>query len=234
MITKNLRLWIFIVLISFKLSLNLIAQSSKIDNNENLIQIDYKDEKYNEFRSSISNKQTEEGWKIRYLVKNDTTKYHDVYIECSKGNTKGIYKGEKLFDYRSYFIPTFEGENSDYLFFTHGCSSTCSAILVFSKKTADYQDYSYLVAFDMKKSAIIYVPEQEDYNPLKLIFVNLKKRKDKMINFKNRCMSVMGFKSSCIDEVIFSKHTVEIKTNLIDIKDEERLKEIEEIQKVKY
>jgi hypothetical protein len=182
--------------------------------------------------SEQRNHVTKDGWRIRYLVVNDTTQRHDLYIECSKDSVKRIYEGIGLLDYHPNFIPTFAGENEDCLFFTHACAQGCSAILTFHKKEKQYHDYDYLVAFDLEASAIVFVPQQDDFSPLKLKVADLKKKTETEVLFKNRCMGMMFYKSGCVETVHFSKRTIDIHATLMDVNDENRDRVVQEVQKI--
>ena len=101
-----------------------------------LIAINFSDTNYSGVASYTVDTTTADGWSIQYLVKDDTTRYKDLYIVCSKGNIKSIYRADNVLEYRRYFIPEFAAETKTNIYFTHGCATDCSAILVFDKDTA--------------------------------------------------------------------------------------------------
>jgi major membrane immunogen (membrane-anchored lipoprotein) len=89
---------------------NDISNSQVLEPSGKLIQIDFRDNNYMDLQPSAKDTITNDGWNVRYLIKDDSTKYNDIYIECSKGNVSGLFHGENLLQYRHYFIPTFIGE----------------------------------------------------------------------------------------------------------------------------
>jgi hypothetical protein len=164
-----------------------------------LVKVDYRDENYNGFRSSMGDRKTKDDWEINYLVRNDSTRYKDVFIGCSKGDLERTFEVNGAFSHPN-FMPKFIGENKDCFFFIYSCSSSCKALLIFNKKEKDFKEYAYIVDYDIKKSLLVYTPQQESWEPLKLKIVDLANQKEMDVFFINRCMSSMSFKKMCIDK----------------------------------
>ena len=180
-----------------------------------LIPIDFNDSNYVGLGLYAIDTITQKGWSISYLVKDDSSKYNDIYIKWQRGNIKGIYKGEFLLQYRRYFVPEYSGENSKYLFFKHGCATDCRAILTLSKDSATSKDYIRVVDYNVSNGQIAYVTERgsEDFRPFQISIVDLAKSKEHSVQFKSLCMYA-AHKESCIDTIIFRKHKVLIKATL--------------------
>jgi hypothetical protein len=191
-----------------------------------LIRIDLTDKKYLDINFYCKDTITKNGWKIEYLVKDDKTKYEDLYIRWSKGNQTGIFCSASTLIMRSFFIPKYEGENESHLFLRHGCSTEGEAILVLPKNTKQKgNDYSYIVDYDIQYGEIGYIPERSySLNELEIAVVNLEKRIEKSVVFENNCYGTP--EEGCIDKMKFKKNYVEIIATLIDKKDKMRTKTI--------
>jgi hypothetical protein len=183
-----------------------------------LVQIDYSDTNYYDLRSYIKDTITPGGWKIRYLVKDDSTKYKDIYIECSKDSMKGIFYGSDLLQFKRYFIPVFAGETKSHLFLRPGCATDCSAVLTFSKdSTGQFNDYQNVIDYNINLGQILFVTDSCYENEDKIFelgFVDLNRSVTRKITFNQVCMNV--FKPGCVDTVIFSKKQLIIKATLAD------------------
>ena len=181
-----------------------------------LIQIDFSDTNYFDLRIWIKDTITPDGWTIKYLVKDDSTKYNDLYIECSKDKIKGTFYGSDLLQMRRYFIPIFAGETKTHLYLTHACATDCSAVLTFSKdSTRQFKDYHRVIDYNINFGQILYVTDSCYVNEDKiydLALIDLSKNKLHRITFNNICSAV--YKPACIDTVIFSESKVVIKTTL--------------------
>ena len=193
-----------------------IIERQIIESTGKLIEINFQDSNYLDLPLYAKDTVTKDGWSIKYFVKDDSTRYDDIYIQCSKGNLTGIFHGENLLQYRRYFIPEFEKETNSYIYFTHGCATDCSAVLTFSKdSTSRFNDYVSVVDYNLELEQILYITEScytnegEIYD---LALVDLKNNKIHKITYNNICTAV--FKPSCIDTVIFGKEQVIIKTRL--------------------
>jgi hypothetical protein len=184
---------------------------------EKLIPIDYLDlEHY--YNLDNLNKMTADGWAINYFVKDDRTRYKDIYIECSKGNLKGIFFGEDLLEYRRYFIPEFITETDKHIYFSHGCATDCSAILVFNKDICQFRDYVQIVDYSIENEQLVYVADnsyENEFDLYELVVVDLRRNKTYSVVYKeNICMGV--FKEDCVDTIQFSPNKVLISTTLVD------------------
>jgi hypothetical protein len=188
---------------------NIILHSGK------LIPIDLNDSNFSDLESFASTLRTPKGWNINYYVKDDSTKYEDLYIEWSKENMKGEHLCKNVQQYRRYFIPEYKGENDKFLFLTHGCATDCNAVLTLSKESLIAKDFENVVDFDIANNQIVSV---SDYAVKKeplfgLTVYDLKKGNQYDVKFKNLCMTAAN-KGSCVDTIIFNKSKVTIKANL--------------------
>jgi hypothetical protein len=195
-----------------------------------LIPIDFKDSIFKDFQVSIKDTNLLSGWSIKYFVKDDSTKYKDLHIEWSKGQNKGYWTGESMFEVRDMFIPQVCGENSTCIFMTHACASECSAILVLRKDSSlTYKDYLDVKDFSIKYNQILYVTDQtKDDSLLQVALVDLKRNKEHLINFNHRCQGV--FKTSYIDTVIFGFDKSIIRANFDNENGDKKIKEQREIK----
>jgi len=199
-----------------------------------IVPINYSDTNYIDLQSSTIDTTTNDGWNIKYFVKDDSTKYYDIYIECSKGKYKGLFYGPKLLQYRRYFIPSYIGETDSHIYFWHGCATDCSAILTFSKDSlCQFNDFENVVDYNIKLGQILFVAEstyENDESSFELALVDLKREKIHKIKYENAvCMNV--YKPACIDTIIFSNNQVTITTTLADQKT--HMKDIKETRLIK-
>jgi len=189
-----------------------------------LLKISFSDTNYFDLKIWIKDTITQDGYKIRYLIRDDSTKYNDIYVECSKGGLSGIFHGENLLQYRRYFIPTFAGETDKHLYFSHGCATDCSALLVFPKDTlSNFKEFIYVVDYNVDFGQVLYVTDSTYENEMQiyqLALIDLNNNKTHKITYNNICGAVI--KPSCIDTVIFSKSQVTIKTTLRKSMDTEK------------
>lgn len=197
-----------------------------------LVRIDLNDSNFSDLNLHSADTLTQNGWSIKYLIKNDSTKYNDIYIEWSKGNIKGIYKAESVLQFRRYFIPQYVGENDNYLFLKHGCATDCSGILVLSKDSTFSQDYIRVIDYNIPNGQVVYVTEvgTKDDSPFQVAVVDLPKHLEHLAQFKNLCMYA-SHKESCIDTIVFKKDLVSIKATLT-IDNSFRNKEVSEELKI--
>jgi hypothetical protein len=193
---------------------------------EQLIPVDFNDSNYNELNSYAIDTFTEGGWIIKYLVKDDSTRYDDIYIRWTKGNVTGTFKAESVLQFRRYFVPQYAGENKNYLFFWHGCATDCAAVLTLSKDSAFSKDYTSVIDYNIPNGQIAYLTDKsyEDDHPFQISIVDLSKNKEHLVQFKNLCMYA-AHKESCIDTIIFNKGKVIVKATL-RINDHNRDKKI--------
>lgn len=199
-----------------------------------LVPIDLSDTIYKEFRRYAIDTSTIDGWKINYLVKDDSTKYTDLYIQWTKNSDTGIYFMGDVLLMRPYFIPIFVGENKSRLFLSHGCATTCSAILVLSKDSVlNGIDFPYVINYDIKNGQLVYIPEKSyTLDTLEVSVVDLFRAKEKSIVFDNICD--LRPEEGCIDSVCFDKDFVKIFATLIDKRDTKRVRRIKESHIVNF
>ena len=172
-------------------------------------------------------------WKISYLVKNDSTKYKDIYLKVAKGKDSSIYFLERYLELRNYFIPIFSKENESFIFFEHGCATSCKAVMTFNKKTLRFQDFTQIIDYSEKTNQIVWLSNQilSDDKPFKVQVTDLLKQKDSTIGFNNLALGTI--KDSYIDSVIFNKDNTIINCTLIDKNDYNRTREVKETKIIK-
>ena len=195
-----------------------------------LIPIDFNDSIFKDFKMSIKDTNLISGWSIKYLVKDDSTKYKDLYITWSKDHYKGTWIGKSMFELRDMFIPQFEGEDSTCIYMTHACGTDCSGVLILQKENNPmYTDYLSVESFSIKTSQILYITDKSNNDSvLQVALVDLKKKKEHLINFNYRCTGV--FKTSYIDTVIFGFNKTIIRANFDDKNLAKKIKEQREIK----
>jgi len=183
-----------------------------------LIEIDFSDSNYSGLQSHVADTVTEFGWIINYLVRDDSTKCNDVYIKCSNGEWTGTYKDAEVLLMRRYFIPVYAGESSSFIYFTHGCATDCSALLVFSKDSnCQFKDYNHVIDYSVECSQVLHLTDSDFENEnqiYQLSLIELTKDKTHKISYNNICQS--PYKPSCIDTVIFEKSRVTVKSSLLE------------------
>jgi hypothetical protein len=177
-----------------------------------LIRINFADINYDDLKLYAKDTTTVDGWSINYYVKDDSTRYKDLYIVCSKGNIKGTYRAEDVLEFRRYFVPEFEAETKTNIYFTHGCATDCSAMLVFDKDpAARFSDYTQVVKYDVSLGRILYVTDttyQNEEKIYELALVDIAKHKTHKLMFNGVCDGVD--KPACVDTVIFSSNEVSV------------------------
>lgn len=188
---------------------------------DSLISIDYNDLKYSDLRIWIHDTITNDGWTIKYLVKDDSTKYKDIYIRWSKDKKSGLFYGGSILLMRRYFIPYLVGENKTHIYLQHGCATGCMAILTLSKDSLPKdKDYELVRDYSIKNEQIVYCNYNNNFDTLKVVIVDLKRGKEKSITFKNICYDPMA---NCIDSLSLDSDYVKLSATLIDRKNKENL-----------
>jgi SanA protein len=81
-----------------------------------LIPINFSDTNYTDLQSWVKDTISSSGWSINYLVKDDSTRYNDLYIRWNKGNRTGLFCDSDVLLMRRYFIPVLAGENGTHIF----------------------------------------------------------------------------------------------------------------------
>lgn len=211
---------------------NVLGQENTEDAPRQLVEIDFSDPNYIDVQNYAKDTITSDGWKIKYLVVDDSTRYNDIYIEWSKGQLKGLFCVKDVLSMRRYFIPVLKGENLTHIFMKHGCATSCSAILSLSKDSKlESRDFAYVVDFDIDTGQLVYIPERSySLETLEVSVVNLKRHLERPVIFKNIC--ALAPESGCIDRIFFTKDKVAISASLIDRHDQE--KTLKESHTVKF
>jgi hypothetical protein len=180
-----------------------------------LIPINFADSNYADVINYAVDTITPSGWQITYLVKDDSTRYSDIYIEWSNEKTKGIYKAEDALEIRRYFIPKYMGETHNHILFEHGCATDCSAILVCEEDTSPQaRDIIYVIAYDFTLGQLAYLTE-DSYDTEENVNVgvlNLLYGKEYKALFKG--ISPYANKQFAVDTVMFSQKQVSITASL--------------------
>jgi len=181
-----------------------------------LLPINFKDTIYQDVAIFAKDTITGDGWKIKYLVKDDSTRYTNIYIQWEKGSINRVTNCGNVLEMRRYFIPGFVKDNQDYLFFEHGCATGCTAVLILPKNGNDaVDDFNFVLDYKVSDSQIVYVNEDSfSSNSLSITATDLIKRVTKSTLFKNRCSMTMG--NSCIDTVIFNHNRILVEGTLSD------------------
>jgi hypothetical protein len=153
---------------------------------------------------------TPDGWKIEYLVKNDSTKYHDIYIRISKDNTEKISRHSDALDMRPYFVPSYKMETDKYILFEHGCATDCSAVTIIPKDNKNKPiEFEFVLKYDMELSTVVFVNTKTFINDIPTISAyNLDENIEKSVTFKNRCISTSPNK--CISDIAIKNKKIEL------------------------
>jgi hypothetical protein len=199
-----------------------------------LIPIDFNDPGYSGVGSYAQDTVTDDGWTLRYFVKDDSTRYTDLYIEWSKGNQRGLFSGGDILDMRRYFIPIYAGENATHIFLEHGCATDCSAVLVLGKDSSSYMDYEKVVDYSIPDGKVVYVSDSSVYDMrMELYAVDIESGSKRRLLFDNLCVTA-SFKEQCVDTVRFSKNSVTIQATLTDVNDKEEERTIREVKVARF
>ena len=181
-----------------------------------LIPIDFKDAIYQDVAMFAKDTITDDGWRIKYLVKDDSTRYTNIYIQWKKGNINRVTNCGNVLEMRRYFIPGFVKDNQDYLFFEYGCSTDCRAVLILPKNDKDtVEAFNFVLDYKVSDNQIVCIDEESfSSDTLSINATDLKKHITKSTLFKNRCSMTMG--SSCIDTIIFKHNRILVEGKLTD------------------
>src|SRR5690349_19039004 len=192
-----------------------------------LIPINFQDTNYVDVSNYAIDTTTQDGWNIKYLIKDDSTRYSDLYIQWSKQESKGIYHFPDVLTLKRYFIPVFKGENKRHLFFTHACATHCRALLTLSKeKTPKSKTFINIADFNIPNGQIVYTPDKDYGKQFVVAIADLNKGMEKHVTFKNNALFLEPMEN--IDSVSFSNNQVELYATLIDRRDNTRKKTIKE------
>lgn len=175
-----------------------------------LIPINTKDENYFHVASYAKDTITPSGWRISYWVKDDSTRYKDLYIKWEKGNVKGIFYDGDVLEMRSYFVPEYIGETPNHLLFWHGCATSCQAILVCNKdKEAKARDIPYVTNYNLPLGQIVYLSEESYLGEYIIVgVVDLLRKKGYGIVFNGT--APYAAKDQAVERVDFSKDKISI------------------------
>jgi hypothetical protein len=154
------------------------------------------------------------GWAITYMVKNDSTRFTDAYIQWQKDDVKRVYKYEHVLEYRGQFMPQFSDENSSHIFMDHACATDCRALLALPKNTHEKAvDFVNVLGFDTKLGQVVtrtFFINNEIVRDGELIIkaTDLTKGITKSVTFKNRDYSIGN---AMLDTVIFKGDRILVK-----------------------
>jgi hypothetical protein len=197
-----------------------------------LIPIDLTDKKYLNLISTFNDTITKNGWKIEYLVKEDKTKYKDLYIKWSKGKKVGIFKADSAIIDKN-LIPKFAEENINHLFFTHHKNNFLGVLILPKDTKQNIKNYTSTIGYNSLYGKIIVLPENNNNSyVLKFLVIDSNSGIEKPIIFENYC--AMSNKIFCFDKVVVDKNSVEITATLIDKNDKLRKRSIVERRKVNF
>jgi hypothetical protein len=195
-----------------------------------LIPIDFKDSLYYDLASYARDTVTNDGWKISYLVKDDTTRYNDLYIQWEKGAIKRLYKDGDVLLVRRYFIPDLSNENKTHIFLEHACATGCWAVLVLPKDSStEPKDFEALFDYNIDLGQVVYRKYDED-DSLAVSATDLERGITKSVTYKNKGFS-LGSDMAPLDTLIFKGDRVIIDCGVYDLKQD---KNIVERQVIKF
>jgi hypothetical protein len=179
-------------------------------NNSKLIAINFADTNYYDVANYARDTVTTDGWAINYFVKNDSTRYNDIYIKWWKGNTSGLFKFEDVLLMRTYFIPVFVGENKTYLFLEHACATECRGLLTLSKDSITVQrDFVSVLKYDIKTGRVVFMPDRSrSSKSMEVAVFDLAGKTENRVIFKKICN--LSPARSCVDSVFFGKNYVKL------------------------
>ncbi len=158
---------------------------------------------------------TPRGWNITYMVKNDTTRFTDAYIQWQKDDVKRVYKYEHVLEYRGQFMPQYLDENSDYIFMEHACATDCRAILALPKNNQEAAiDFEAVLGYDFNLNRIV-CKGYTNNNRLKAVATDLNQHKTKSVTFKSSFYSMdIGYAPT--DTIIFEKDRIIMSYDFFD------------------
>ena len=188
----------------------------RINGNGLLVPVDFSDDCYSEIKH-LRDTITKEGWRIEYLTKDDSTKYHDLYIRWTKGERVGLLNLEHVLLLRSSFIPEYIDENNQFIFLKSSVKGGDNITVLTKTASPTSYEYPYTLDFSINHNLVAYIPESSySLESFDITIVNLTSHKEKEVRFKNKCgLSPEG---GCIEKIIFEKNRVTMNANLIDEK----------------
>jgi len=192
---------------------------------EQLVPIAAKDTSYTNY-FNLRDTVTRDGWEIHYLVKNDSTRYTDAYIQWQKGDVKRVYKYNNALQFRGSFMPQLLEENDTHIFMEHWCATDCMAILALPKNSRDdAMDIEAIIGYNPEFGQFVYREYKND-GFIAATAIDLKRSKKKSVTFKNKTYS-MG--NSFVESIVFKGDSIVIVGEFFD-KDSETVKEVQTIR----
>lgn len=173
---------------------------------------------------------TPAGWSVRYLVKDDETKYDELYIECAKGSSKVVFQDLFL---NVKLIPRFSAESDTHLFLTHKCGSDCIGLTTVSKQQIpEYQTYEWVLDYDVATGQVVYkIADDSTEDSVKLMVVNVPLGKEKRIAFDNL---PAHSQNGGVDSIVFKNRKVQLFAGLIDRNDPDEEDIVKETRTVSF
>ncbi|MBW8683189.1 hypothetical protein [Chitinophaga rhizophila] len=186
------------------------------DDNIQLFPIDREDERYDDGDKCPLDTVTASGWTIQYLVRNDASKYKDLYIVCSKGNSKAVI----LSDFTNWkHIPVYAGENKSHIFFEHYCGFSCLSVTTVTKATkpADKR-YEQVLDYDISSGQLVYnVSGNDPDDSVKVTAVDLSSKKQQLVAFNN--LRPWQSLNAGVDSIVFKNGSIQLFAGLVDRND---------------
>ncbi|MFP9098828.1 hypothetical protein ACLI09_07230 [Flavobacterium sp. RHBU_24] len=187
-----------------------------------LIPIDFKDSLYYDLASYARDTVTNDGWKISYLVKDDTTRYNDLYIQWEKGTLKRVYKDSDVLQMRRYFIPDLSKENKTHIFLEHACATGCWAVLVLPKDTsAEVKDFEAVFDYNTDLGQVVY-RKYDQNDALAVSATDLNRGSTKSVTYKNKGYA-LGSDMAPLDTVIFKGDRIIIDCEVYDLQQDKNI-----------
>ena len=198
-----------------------------------LIPVNREDDAYTEGERMPPDTLTASGWSVRYLVRDDKTKYKDLYMECSHGKSKLLIPQSEVLALSWKYIPRYAGENAKHLFFEYYCGADCVAVMTVSKDNQpEYQEYVQVLDYDAVTGQIVYnITSDDTEDSVRVVAVNVARGKEKKVAFNN--MRRPG-PNAGIDSVVFKNGKVLLFAGLIDRNDPEEEDIIKESRSVSF
>jgi hypothetical protein len=190
---------------------NRFGATKTLYTNDSLVSINLQDSNYIDHINQLVDTITKDGWRISYLVKQDSTKYADIYIRCSKEELSATFYGGDLLLFRPGFVPYYYKDTKTQIYFYHRCATSCQAFLTFSKDSIRFKDYSNIAAYDLEKEQIVYLPYEYYEKKSRKLFLNavdLKRNQEKRIFFKGT--PVYAEIANSMDSINFASDSITI------------------------
>ncbi len=199
--------------------------ASAFTGSERLIPIAANDTSYTNY-FNVRDTVTRDGWKIKYMVKDDPTRYIDTYIQWEKGDVKRVYKYNNVLQFRGSFMPQTIGENDTHIFMEHWCATDCMAVLVLPKNSKDEAlDIEAIIDYHPVLGQFVY-REYKDNGTVAATAIDLKRKKKKSVTFKNKTYSLGN---SFVENIAFEGDSIIIEGGFFD-PDGETVKETQTIR----